>query len=138
MKRILLMLFLILGSFGFSQEANENVIDKIVNKIKVEDLSNEDSFNSYSKKMVWDLNNFKHENRSIVIEILLIKDCYKAEKAERFREPIFLNINEKDFNYKGKYLIIHDKVRVKCFKWRVSIQENNETTNSEWRFISVL
>ncbi|WP_339888134.1 hypothetical protein [uncultured Flavobacterium sp.] len=86
----------------------------------------------------WDISKNKDKTIEVIVEIVPIKDCYNNEKATRYRETVFFNLKSIELIDKNSIETNTDKLRSKCFKWRVVIKSDVCTKKYDWNYYSLL
>lgn len=131
MKKYLLLLFLITSSISFSQTAiSKTKFDYVLNLTKkVNDIN--DAINA-SVTLEWDFSKINLNSTEVKIEIVPNLDCFNQSGVSQLREPLFLNIDSKEFKSKDFKILKHIDIKAKCFKYRVHITSDTSKETSEW------
>ena len=72
------------------------------------------------------------------LEIVKIFDCFKGLDGTQTEIYKAVNLKEIQKNSKNKYSLKHTEMLAKCFKWRVIIQSQICTEQSNWSYYSYL
>jgi hypothetical protein len=126
MKKYLSLLVLILNFSAFSQE-KDLFLSKIV-------LTEKTAINDLLVEMKWDFSEFGNSIQGYSIEIIPIQDCWNRLDANLLNEQFNIVIDDKDLLFSDKLTLSFQKIKAKCFKYR--IVDLSKKSYSNWSFYS--
>lgn len=132
MKKNLLLLLLVFSSLSFSQ-SNQNNCNFEYDLV----LSNtQNDINNAQTAVVtlnWDFSKIDFKTTDVKIEIVPNLDCLNQSSVPQLKDPIFLEIDSKNFKSKDSKTFNHIDMMAKCFKYRVVINSKSCNEISEWK-----
>ena len=126
MKKYLLLLILIFNLSAFSQE-KDLFLPKVV-------LTEQTAKNDLLVEMKWDFSEFKNSIQGFYIEIIPIQDCWNRVEANLMNEQFNIVIDDKELFFIDKVTLSFQKIKAKCFKFRVV--DLNKKSHSNWSIAS--
>lgn len=132
MKKYFLLLFLVYGFFGYSQAKSSNCNFEYDLAL----LNTQNDINNAQTAVVtlnWDFSKIDFKTTDVKIEIVPNLDCLNQSSVPQLKDPIFLEIDSKNFKSKDSKTFNHIDMMAKCFKYRVVINSKSCNEISEWK-----